>query len=112
MADWTEKYRPSTLSEVRGNNDKARDAFADWARSWDDHHEAVVLHGSPGVGKTSAAHARERHGVGDGRAERLRSAHRRRHRALRGAGRAQRHPRRGARRAAARPAATRPPASS
>jgi len=56
MADWTEKYRPSTLSEVRGN-DKARDAFADWARSWDDHHEAVVLHGSPGVGKTSAAHA-------------------------------------------------------
>ncbi|GAA0552680.1 replication factor C large subunit [Halorubrum ejinorense] len=56
MADWTEKYRPSTLSEVRGN-DKARDAFADWARSWDDHREAAVLHGSPGVGKTSAAHA-------------------------------------------------------
>ena len=56
MADWTEKYRPSTLSEVRGN-DKARDAFADWARSWDGHREAVVLHGSPGVGKTSAAHA-------------------------------------------------------
>ncbi|RLM63697.1 replication factor C large subunit [Halorubrum sp. Atlit-26R] len=56
MADWTEKYRPSTLSEVRGN-DKARDAFAEWARSWDDHREAVVLHGSPGVGKTSAAHA-------------------------------------------------------
>ena len=56
MADWTETYRPSTLSEVRGN-DKARDAFAEWARSWDDHRKAVVLHGSPGVGKTSAAHA-------------------------------------------------------
>jgi len=56
MADWTETYRPRTLSEVRGN-DKARDAFEDWARSWDDHREAVVLHGSPGVGKTSAAHA-------------------------------------------------------
>jgi len=56
MTDWTEKYRPSSLSEVRGN-DKARDAFLEWARSWDDHHEAVVLHGSPGVGKTSAAHA-------------------------------------------------------
>ena len=56
MADWTERYRPSTLSEVRGN-DKARDALAEWARSWDDHREAVVLHGSPGVGKTSAAHA-------------------------------------------------------
>ncbi|WP_255195444.1 replication factor C large subunit [Halorarius litoreus] len=54
--DWTEKYRPSTLSEVRGN-DKARDEFEQWARTWDDHREAVILHGSPGVGKTSAAHA-------------------------------------------------------
>jgi replication factor C large subunit len=54
--DWTEKYRPTTLSEVRGN-DKARDALHDWARSWDDHGEAVVCHGAPGVGKTSAAHA-------------------------------------------------------
>ncbi|WP_232686123.1 replication factor C large subunit [Halobacterium zhouii] len=56
MADWTEKYRPSTLAEVRGN-DKARDAFREWAETWDDHRDAVVLHGSPGVGKTSAAHA-------------------------------------------------------
>ncbi|GAB3328273.1 replication factor C large subunit [Haloplanus salinarum] len=56
MVDWTEKYRPSTLSAVRGN-DKARDALAEWAEAWDDHREAVVVHGSPGVGKTSAAHA-------------------------------------------------------
>ncbi|ELZ35294.1 replication factor C large subunit [Halogeometricum pallidum JCM 14848] len=56
MADWTEKYRPSTLAEVRGNN-KARDAFAEWGKTWGDHREAVVLHGAPGVGKTSAAHA-------------------------------------------------------
>jgi len=56
MADWTERYRPTTLSEVRGN-DKARDAFHEWAETWDDHGEAVVLYGSPGVGKTSAAHA-------------------------------------------------------
>ena len=56
MADWTEKYRPSTLSEVRGN-DKARDALEEWAETWDDHGEAVVVYGSPGVGKTSAAHA-------------------------------------------------------
>ncbi|WP_327052939.1 replication factor C large subunit [Halomicrococcus gelatinilyticus] len=54
--DWTEKYRPSTLSEVRGNN-KARDALAEWAETWDEHGDAVILHGSPGVGKTSAAHA-------------------------------------------------------
>lgn len=56
MSDWTEKYRPTTLSEVRGNN-KARDQLEEWARSWDDHRKAVIVHGSPGVGKTSAAHA-------------------------------------------------------
>jgi replication factor C large subunit len=56
MVDWTEKYRPSTLSEVRGN-DKARDQLRQWAESWDDHRQAVILHGAPGVGKTSAAHA-------------------------------------------------------
>ncbi|WP_255149076.1 replication factor C large subunit [Halorarius halobius] len=54
--DWTEKYRPTTLSEVRGN-DKARDQLKEWAETWDDHREAVVVYGSPGVGKTSAAHA-------------------------------------------------------
>ena len=56
MVDWTETYRPHSLSELRGNN-KARDALRKWAESWDDHREAVVLYGSPGVGKTSAAHA-------------------------------------------------------
>jgi len=56
MTDWTEKYRPSSLSELRGNN-TARDELREWADSWADHREAVVLHGPPGVGKTSAAHA-------------------------------------------------------
>ncbi|OAQ54163.1 replication factor C large subunit [Natrinema mahii] len=56
MTDWTEKYRPTTLSEVRGNN-KARDQLQEWAETWDDHRESVIVHGSPGVGKTSAAHA-------------------------------------------------------
>jgi len=56
MSDWTEKYRPSTLSEVRGN-DKARDELKKWAETWEDHREAAIVHGSPGVGKTSAAHA-------------------------------------------------------
>jgi replication factor C large subunit len=54
--DWTEKYRPSSLSELRGN-DKARDALREWAQTWDDHRKAAILHGSPGIGKTSAAHA-------------------------------------------------------
>ena len=56
MSDWTERYRPTTLSEVRGNN-KARDALKEWADTWGEHGEAAVVHGSPGVGKTSAAHA-------------------------------------------------------
>ncbi|GAB7020026.1 replication factor C large subunit [Halostagnicola bangensis] len=56
MSDWTETYRPTTLSEVRGNN-KARDQLEEWAETWDDHRDAVIVHGSPGVGKTSAAHA-------------------------------------------------------
>jgi len=56
MSDWTERYRPSSLSELRGN-DKARDQLREWADGWDQHREAVVLHGPPGVGKTSAAHA-------------------------------------------------------
>ena len=56
MTDWTERYRPTTLSEVRGNN-KARDALEEWAETWHDHREPVVVHGAPGIGKTSAAHA-------------------------------------------------------
>lgn len=54
--DWTEKYRPQTLSEVRGNN-KARDQLREWGESWEDHRQAAIVHGSPGIGKTSAAHA-------------------------------------------------------
>jgi len=50
MADWPETYRLMTLSEVRGN-DSARDAFEEWAETWDDHREAVVLHGSPASGR-------------------------------------------------------------
>ena len=56
MTDWTEKYRPASLSELRGNN-TARDELREWADTWADHREAAVLHGPPGVGKTSAAHA-------------------------------------------------------
>jgi len=56
MADWTETHRPTTKQEVRGN-DKARDALWEWVETWDEHREPALLYGSPGVGKTSAAHA-------------------------------------------------------
>lgn len=56
MADWTETYRPQSLGAIRGN-DKARDKLRSWADAWPEEGRAVILHGSPGVGKTSAAHA-------------------------------------------------------
>ena len=54
--DWTEAYRPESLAAVRGN-DTACGELEEWADTWSEHRRAVILHGSPGVGKTSAAHA-------------------------------------------------------
>jgi len=53
---WTSDYRPTQLQEIVGNRDQVRE-LAQWAKSWSKHNEAVVLHGPPGIGKTSAAHA-------------------------------------------------------
>lgn len=55
--DWTEKYRPNTLSHIIGNP-KAVGTLRDWAQSWTDGKvakKAVVIMGNPGIGKTSAA---------------------------------------------------------
>ncbi|MDR2865967.1 MAG: replication factor C large subunit [Methanomassiliicoccaceae archaeon] len=57
--DWTEKYRPDRLSKIIGNPKAVAD-LTSWARSWDDgvpEKRAVVLIGTPGIGKTSAAFA-------------------------------------------------------
>ena len=57
--DWTEKYRPKTLSDVVGNP-KAVGELKAWAESWSrgtPSKKAVVLMGSPGVGKTTSAEA-------------------------------------------------------
>lgn len=55
--DWTEEYRPKGLKDVIGN-DKAVRTLESWAKSWDHgtpSKKAVVLIGTPGIGKTSAA---------------------------------------------------------
>jgi replication factor C large subunit len=54
--DWTEEYRPETLDDVQGNKSARRD-LRKWAAEWDQHGKAVILHGRPGIGKTTAAHA-------------------------------------------------------
>jgi len=56
MPDWTEKYRPTTLADVRGNN-KSVEELREWAEDWEDERKPALVHGEPGVGKTSAVHA-------------------------------------------------------
>ena len=56
---WTEKYRPRTLSQVRGN-DKAIGTMRKWATAWEQGapiKKGLILVGKSGTGKTSAAHA-------------------------------------------------------
>lgn len=57
--DWTEKYRPKSLSSVVGNPKAVADLTI-WAKQWNNgtpKQRAVVLIGSPGVGKTTCAEA-------------------------------------------------------
>lgn len=55
--DWAEKYRPQTLADVIGNK-SAVEFLWKWVGEWEHgtpEKKAVILHGPPGVGKTSAA---------------------------------------------------------
>ncbi len=57
--DWTEKYRPKTLDGVIGNP-KAVGELRQWADQWNKgtpKYKAVILMGSPGIGKTTSAEA-------------------------------------------------------
>lgn len=57
--DWTEKYRPQTLSALIGHN-KVVEELKIWAQSWMHgipENRAVVLYGRAGTGKTTTAHA-------------------------------------------------------
>jgi len=57
--EWAEKYRPKTLSQVRGN-DKAITALRNWAEAWNSGKpvkKGLIIAGKSGTGKTSAAYA-------------------------------------------------------
>ncbi len=57
--DWTEKYRPQSLDDVIGNPG-AVNTLRMWAESWNNgipDKRALVLIGTPGIGKTTSAQA-------------------------------------------------------
>lgn len=64
MQQWTEKYRPTHLDEVIGN-EKAINSLRNWGGLWNagkiPKTRAVILSGKPGTGKTSSAFALARH---------------------------------------------------
>jgi len=59
MIPWTEKYRPSKVSEVVGNKEAVSE-FLSWVDGWKKgrpEKKAALLYGPAGVGKTSLVHA-------------------------------------------------------
>ncbi len=56
---YTEKYRPDTLNKVIGQHNHIN-YLRKWSEEWENeipNKRAIILHGQPGVGKTTIAHA-------------------------------------------------------
>ncbi|MCC6003872.1 MAG: replication factor C large subunit [Thermofilum sp.] len=62
VVPWVEKYRPSKIAEVAGN-EEAKKKYVAWLNSWlkgKPQKKAALLYGPPGSGKTSIVHATAR----------------------------------------------------
>lgn len=56
MSPWVEKYRPNSLAEIKGQ-DEAIFKLKEFLKNFGKKKSAIILHGPPGTGKTSIAHA-------------------------------------------------------
>ena len=56
---WVEKYRPKKIEDIVGN-EEAKATFVEWLKNKRKSKKAVLLYGSPGVGKTALVNAAAR----------------------------------------------------
>ena len=56
---WVEKYRPKKIADIIGN-EEAKNSFVAWLKNKRRTKKAVLLYGSPGVGKTALVNAAAR----------------------------------------------------